>query len=384
MSLGPMSWPEAIGRRLARHHLLEPAQPADLVRVVSDICGAHAQVAASAELMLGIRIGGITRQDVRDALWRRRSLVKTVGLRGTLHLLPAAEVPVWMAANRLRLPAEERRLSRVGLGAKELNAVADAIADIVGPEPIARPEFERELEARVGGWAIKTNPGWMGSYRTWPMAMGWAAALGRVCYGPGQGGRATFVSLAAWTGWREVDPFEAGLFAVRKFLHAYGPSTMAEFSRWFAIEPAITRRLFEALRDEIVEVDVEGARRWVLKRDAAGAGGAAPDAIQLLPHFDVYVVGFHPRSELMPPGSRVAAASPGTAAPFSILLVGGRVAGVWERKPKGKRLLVRVDADQPLNRRQRSRVEAQAQRVAEILERECELEFGEVVLNPHA
>ena len=35
-------------------------------------------------------------------LWEKRSLVKTYGRRGTLHLLPAAELPLWMAAMQAR------------------------------------------------------------------------------------------------------------------------------------------------------------------------------------------------------------------------------------------------------------------------------------------
>ncbi len=354
-----------------------------MTRVASDICGVHAQVGASAELMLGLRLRDVTRQDIRDALWERRSLVKTVGLRGTLHLLPADEVPLWMAANRLRFAAEGVRLERAGIKPTALNEVVQAIADIVGQEPIARPDFERELEARVGGWAITTNQGWMGGYKNWPMAMGWAAALGIVCYGPGHGGRSTFVRLADWSGWREVDPIDGGKFALRRFLQAYGPSTQAEFSRWFALAPSITRQLFAAMSDRLADVDVEGERRWILASDGDTMVEAEPDAVHLLPHFDVFVVGSHPRGQLIEPGTAVHALLPGTAAPLAVLLRGGRVAGVWERRPKGKRLLVRVDAHQPLNRRQRSSIEAQAARIAEILERECELEFGEVSLRPH-
>lgn len=378
-----LTWPEAIGRRLARHHLLEPAAAGQLVQVASDICGAHAQVAASAELMLGLRVRGVTRQDVRTALWHRRTLVKTVALRGTLHLLPAGEVPEWMAAIRLRMPSEERRLERMGLGRDELRDVIEAIGRIVGPEPITRPDFERELESRVGGWAMTTNQGWIGTYKNWPMALGWAAALGLVCYGPGEGGRSTFVRLADWSGWRDVDPMEGGMFAVSRFVFAYGPSTQAEFSRWFAMEPAITRRLFEAMRDELVQLEVEGEPRWILKSDLEAPAQPHPEAVQLLPHFDAFVVGSHPRSQLMEADSPVSKLSPGTAAPLAVLLAGGRVAGVWERQARGKRLLVRVDAHRPLNRRQRTSIEAQAERVAQVLERECEVEFGEVALRPH-
>ena len=244
------------------------------------------------------------------------------------------------------------------------------------------PELERELEGRVGGWAVAKNEGWVGSYRNWPLALGWAAALGRVCYGPGQGGRTTFVRLADWSAWREEDPFESGLFVLRRFLRAYGPSTPAEFARWFSLEPPLTRRLFGELEPELVEVDVEGDRRLLLRADADAAEPAA-EAAHLLPHFDVFTVGSHPRSQLILPGTPVAQVAPGTAAPLPVVLVGGRVAGVWERRPKGRRLLVRIDAHQPVTRRQRSSLTEQAERAAGVLELEGEVEFGPVPLRFH-
>ena len=373
-----------IGRRLARHRLLTPAPAQNLAQVAGEICGVHAQMAPSAELMLGLRVAGIDRKDIREALAENRTLVKTVGLRGTLHLFPAVEVPTWMAANRLRFEAEERRLAQRGVDSGRLSAIVNAIGDIVGAEPISRPDFERELEARVGGWAVSTNEGWAGNMLNWPMALGWAAALGQVCYGPSPSGRISFVRLADWTAWREEDPWEAGQWVLGRFLRAYGPSTPAEFARWLAVEAAVAKRLFDAASNELAEVDVEGTRRWMCAADAELAAEAAPDAVHLLPHFDVFVVGSHPRYQLMPPGSRVAAVAQGTAAGFSVLLVGGRVAGVWERRPKGsRRLLVRVDPHEPLTRRQRDAVAVQAERIAQVLERECELEYGEVALRRH-
>lgn len=353
-------------------------------RVVSDICGAHAQVAASAEIMLGVRLCDVTRQDVRHALWRDRTLVKTVGLRGTLHLFPAGEVPYWMAANRLRFPSEDRRLERLGIKPAELEAVIRVIADAVGPTPITRVDLEREIESRVGGWSTARNQGWMGTYQNWPMALGWAAALGLVCYGPGDGGRSTFVRLADWARWREVEPMEGGTFALRRFLSAYGPSTVPEFARWFSIAPPLARQLFDALSGELVEVVVEGEKRWALAADDWTELPDASASVRLLPHFDVFVVGSHPRDRLIESGSPLTRLVPGTAAPFSVVLRGGRVAGVWERKPKGKRLLIRVDAYWAVKRKDRIAIEEQASRIAQILERECDVELGPVNLRPHA
>ncbi|HEY6876273.1 MAG TPA: winged helix DNA-binding domain-containing protein [Candidatus Dormibacteraeota bacterium] len=365
------------------HHLIEPVARDHLIEAASDVGTIHAQVGASSELMLGLRVAKISRHDIREAIWYRRTLVKTVGLRGTLHLIPAGEVPTWMAANRLRFPAEERRYAGLGMNIANLRRLADAIAEIVGPEPITRPDLERALHARVGDMATTRNQAWSGKFPNWPLAMAWAAAEGRVCYGPGLGGRATYVRLADWAVWRDEDPMRAGVFVLRRFLRAYAPSTVAEFARWFALEPALAKELFARLAPEVEEVSVEGSRRFMLATDADQVEATYPKHVALVPQFDVFVVGAHPRDQLMPAGSPLAELRMGTAAPFNVLLLGGRVAGVWDRKPKGSSLMIRVDAHVDLTKPQRDALAGCAARIGEIIGAKGELEFGPVPLRRH-
>jgi len=58
----------------------------------------HAQLMSSAELTAWARVEGLDRDAIRRALWEERTLVKTWAMRGTLHLLPAHELPLWHAA----------------------------------------------------------------------------------------------------------------------------------------------------------------------------------------------------------------------------------------------------------------------------------------------
>jgi len=93
-----LTWSDVTARRMGRHALTAPATdlgPAEVARV---LCGAHAQVPSAAELSIGRRIAGATRTAVRRALWVERTLVKTFGPRGTIHLLPAADLPMWTGA----------------------------------------------------------------------------------------------------------------------------------------------------------------------------------------------------------------------------------------------------------------------------------------------
>ncbi|MDQ3709365.1 MAG: hypothetical protein M3387_08735, partial [Actinomycetota bacterium] len=61
----------------------------------------------------------------------------TYGPRGTLHLLPAAELPLWMAAMRaFPSPSEDRVYEFHGVDPQQLAAVTEAIGDALdGPLP---------------------------------------------------------------------------------------------------------------------------------------------------------------------------------------------------------------------------------------------------------
>ncbi len=130
-----LTWEQVLGRRLQRSHLVEPA--ADdrrdenvVARVVGGVAGVQAQIMSAAELAVGARVAGLTQPDVRAELFQRRTLVKTYGPRGTLHLLPAVELPLWMAALRARPSSSEiRRYEFHGVSPQQLAAVTEAIGE---------------------------------------------------------------------------------------------------------------------------------------------------------------------------------------------------------------------------------------------------------------
>ncbi|TMC72876.1 MAG: hypothetical protein E6J18_04220 [Chloroflexi bacterium] len=66
--------------------MIRRAPKKDLARVVGDIGGAQAQLMSAAELQVGVRVQ-CNVKDVRTALWKDKSLVKTWLMRGTLRPL---------------------------------------------------------------------------------------------------------------------------------------------------------------------------------------------------------------------------------------------------------------------------------------------------------
>ncbi len=90
-----LTWARAAAWRARRHHLHQRAPAGSTLAIASRLCGLHAQVLSAAELCVWARVEGLRPGDVRRALWEERTLVKTWAMRGTLHLLPAAELPMW-------------------------------------------------------------------------------------------------------------------------------------------------------------------------------------------------------------------------------------------------------------------------------------------------
>ena len=92
-----LSWPQVHAFRLERHHLSRRAPGKDLARVVGEIGGAQAQLMSAAELQIAVRVD-CNVEDVRQALWTDRTLVKTWLMRGTLHLARADDLPLYTSA----------------------------------------------------------------------------------------------------------------------------------------------------------------------------------------------------------------------------------------------------------------------------------------------
>lgn len=148
-----LSWKDVCARRLVRHSLTNCRGADELADVVGTIGGAHAQVMSAAEVSIGLRVKDVTQTDIRDALWKHRTLVKTFGPRGTVHLLPADELPLWTAA-LAAVPARATGLAPdARLTPEQLDEVVAAIADALNGPELTVDELGERVIAATGAWA---------------------------------------------------------------------------------------------------------------------------------------------------------------------------------------------------------------------------------------
>ncbi|MET8320925.1 winged helix DNA-binding domain-containing protein [Micromonospora sp. NPDC005189] len=385
-----LSWAQVSARRLARHGLSAPASSEaeaapdaeGVAAVVSAMCGAHAQVASAAELSVGLRVPGATRALVRQALWRDRTLVKTRGPRGTVHLLAAADLPMWIGALSA-LPAPAWEQSRDLLTPEQTEQVLAAIADAVAEAELTTVELTEEVVARTGPWAgERVMEAFQDRWPRWIAAMTAATRGGVICFGPNRGRAITYTSPARWLpGFTPMDGRAALADLVRRYLYAYGPATPAQFAQWLSVPLRWATWLFGSL--ELTEVTVEGVPAWVAAGDTDFPDDR-PSGLRLLPYFDAYAVGCHPRERLYPGTAAERALARGQAGNYPVLLVEGVVAGVWHQRRSGRAIHVTVEPLRALDAGRQQELEEEVERVGQILEGRTSLTVGTVSVGPHA
>jgi uncharacterized protein YcaQ len=362
-----LAWEAVLAWRVERQGLAGRVAAPQLLELASRLCGVHSQVASSAELALWARLEGLAPGTVDRLLWGERALVKTWAMRGTLHLLPSGELPRYTAALSRLKPRHHQPtwLRHFGLERAQAEAMLAAIPEALNGGPLTRAELAEAVAARTGVDALaeKLTGGFGDLLKP-------AAFVGDLCFAPPDGQRVRFTLPRKWLGgWEPVDREAAAADVVRAYLRVYGPAAREQFQRWFGMtSPAEARRWLRALGDEVVEVDVEGAPGWMLADDVAAAAAAEPrGTVNLLPAFDPYVVAA-PRGEdaVLPAAFRDRVYRPqGWLSP--VLLVDGRVAGVWSHERRGERVEVGVDAFARPSRAVREVVEREAERLAAFL-----------------
>lgn len=383
-----MTWPTANVRRLRRHALLpSAATETDPAEIAAVICGAHAQVLSAAELSLALRIREATRATIQRALWDDHRLIKTYGPRGTVHLLATKDLPIWTAA-LAAIPAQSLFPDGVRLTPVQAEEIVNAIGRALDNADLTIDELDRAIVDLVGSWAgDRVMPAFQDLWPRWRQAVGTASHRGVLCFGPNKGRRVTYANPRRWLPeFRPAPQDEAIATVITRYLYAYGPATAQQFAQWFGAPLGWASDQFERHSQKLTKIKLDGTSAWVASSDTK-----APDdeevkgSVLLLPYFDAYIVGSHPRNRLFPGKAATRALAPsGQAGNYPVLLVDGVVAGVWHQRRSGRQIEITVEPLGRLTAGQHRALEAQVDRVGQVLEGNARLTTGTVSVGGHA
>ncbi|MEU9863915.1 winged helix DNA-binding domain-containing protein [Streptomyces sp. NPDC047971] len=375
-----VGWEQADARRIQRQFLAEPTDGPPAA-VAAAMLGAHAQVLSAAELSLALRTTEATRREVRTALREDRTLVKTYGPRGTVHLLPAADLPLWTGALSA-VPWTRAMPEGIRMTEAQTEEVVAAIGDALTDAELTVDELTDAIVARTGPWAgDRVMEAFQDKWPRWRQVTHLAGWRGVLAFGADRGRKVTYTNPGA----RPMEGAKALRALVERYLYAYGPATPKHFARWLAAPAGWAGELFAAMAGEgrIEEVRFEDEAAWVVAGDAR-----FPDApargVRLLPYFDAFTIASQPRRRLFPGKAYERALAGGQAGNYPVLLVDGVVAGVWHQRRSGRRIAVTVEPLRRLSAARLRELEARAARVGEVLEGTAELTVGPVEVGPHA
>ena len=291
-----------------RHRLAQPAGSPD--EIAAEVVGLHSSDPTTVFLSAWARADEFVPTDLEDALYERRSLVRMLGMRRTLFVVPRDLAAVMdEACTKALTPGERTRLvrmlegqeiARTGTGDRWLERVT---AETLGALVVRGEATARDLTKDVPELGAKIS---FGEGKTWAGTMGVStrvlfllAAEGRIVrarpLGAWTSGQYRWAPTERWLGGPlpGIDHGEACADLLGRWLRAFGPGTATDIRWWTGWTAKLATKTLGALG--AIEVELDEGIGYVLPDDLEPVGAVEP-WVALLPGLDATVMGWKQRA----------------------------------------------------------------------------------------
>jgi len=329
----PVARENAVARLLTRHHLGTPWVAASAETIVSDIVAIQTVSPSAPYLALGARLRGFDRAKLDGGLYERRTLALFRCMRGTVYVVRTDMLPVLFAATERAVRHHSARfLGNKGVSMRHFELLASAVLDRIGEDgPLTIAELHERLHPQADMAAVVTHMCNEGMLLRDRPADEW----------PGRRFRyARFADALPDVDLDVLSESDGTLALVRSYIRAFGPVSQPDIVWWTGAGRRRTAAALEAMGDEIVEVPVEGADepRLMHAADLEELESAAQldhPSVAMLPALDPLMMGVTRREFLVADAARRYVFDRAGRA-TSVVLVDGRVAGVWDVRHDGR------------------------------------------------
>jgi hypothetical protein len=346
---------ERRARLAVRHGLAPAARAASPVDVARAVVALHSTDPASVFLSIHARAPEVAVEAIERALYEERSLMRMLGMRRTVYVVPVDLAPVVQASSTRAIARQLRRtyvnvLAAAGVGdeawlkqveeatARALAARGEAVgADLAADVPALRTKVSVNEGKAYGGSQNIT---------TWVLSL--LAADGRIVRGRPRGSWTSsqyrWSPVEAWLpgGVPEWSLERARVELVRRWLARYGPATVADLRWWTGWTAAAVKQALAVI--DPVEVDLDGTTGLVLPDDVKPV--RCQPWIALLPALDPTPMGWSARSWYV--GEHAAALFDRSGNIGPTIFSDGRIVGGWAQRADGEivyRLLEDIGSD---------------------------------------
>jgi len=339
---------ERRSRLASRHHLAPPSRVTDVTRVARDLVGLHATDPATIYLAAAARMKTPKRTvpAMERALYIDRTMVKTLGMRRTMFVVPLELVPVVQAACTDALVPAQRKLlvdmvessgfARDGnRWLKRVEAETLAAIEALG-EPTA-VELSKVVPDLARQMPFGENRKWAGQVGVSTRLLFLLSTEQRVVRARPKGSwmssQHRWASMSTWfpNGIPSMPPAEARAELVRRWLATFGPATTLDVKWWTGWPLGQTRTALAEVG--AVEVELEAGTGWVLPDDEARVRAVKP-WVALLPGLDPTTMGWKERDWYLGEHGPALFDSNGNAGPT--VWADGRIVGGWTQRASGE------------------------------------------------
>jgi hypothetical protein len=328
-----------------RHHLAAQAQASSVVEVAQGLVGLHATDPASVYLAAIVRMRTGEPSIIERALYDERSVIRMLGMRRTMFVVPVELAPVVHAACTRKIAMQERRRlvhhldqARVaadpGTWLKDVEESTLRVLEARG-EATAVELSDEEPRLRTSLLMAEGKP-----YQAQPnictRVLFLLAADGRIIRGRPRGSWTSsqyrWSPLQTWLpgGLPHLPTEAAQLELARRWLAAFGPGTVADLQWWSGWTAGDTRRALAQL--DVAEVDLNGTNGLVLADDLEPITANAPWAA-LLPALDPTAMAWSDRGWFLGGHAPALFDRSGNIGPT--VWWDGRVVGGWAQRREG-------------------------------------------------
>jgi winged helix DNA-binding protein len=305
---------------LARQLLLERSS-LPLTRAIERVAGLQSQYAPSAYIGLWSRLREFRRDALTKALEQRRVVQATL-MRVTIHMVSAADYPLFAEGIRRGRRTWWLRVQRHQVEGLDMKAVAARVRHHLSPGPRRQSELIELLDSEGFPRIAWSGAGlWLDVVRVPPS-------------GTWDRRRADLYGLAdQWLAPTSATEADGLKHLVRRYLGGFGPAPLNDVANWAGLPVATLRPVVERLRLRRFR-DEQGGELLDLPR-APLPDPDTPAPVRFLPTWDATLLVHTRRTQILPEAYRNLVFSTKTPHSVPTFLVDGAVAGTW-RYEKGR------------------------------------------------
>jgi hypothetical protein len=302
-----------IARRLAAHGLSTRASTVTLA--CKRMLALQAQDFTQACWALAVRTESATHDDVAKA-FASRELVRAWTLRGTLHVMPAEDLP-WLIGmlKERNLKRAARRISELRISEADVLAARKVVEKALPGRTLTRDALHTLFEA-AGQAAAKQR----GVYLLFCLTQ-----AGVLC----QAGE-EFALAEEWISRpRKLEGDEALGELARRYRVGHGPATLEDFAFWTGLPKR------------------DAKRGWEIAGAVESADYGIPPVL-LLPGYDEYFIAYADRASCIDEADFMRVVPGGNGVFLPMLVIDGRVRGTWGRRKIAKGVTLTLRPFAPL------------------------------------